>query len=115
MSRIAFVLAGLALATGVPATAAAAEDLPAAKVYFSDLNLRTDAGVKTLDDRLRRAITRLCGGAPRGGHLENVRSRRCRDMTLADVTPARDDAVRLARTEGAVRVTRLELKTPVFD
>ena len=115
MTRIAYLLAGLTLATGVPATAPAAEELPAAKVYFSDLNLRTDVGVKTLDDRLRRAITRVCGGPPRGGHLENVKSRRCRDMTLADVTPARDNAVRLARMDGAVRVTRLELKTPAFD
>ena len=113
MIKLAQLMAGVALAAGLPATTVTASDPPNVKVYFADLNLKTDAGVKALDNRLRRAIKSVCGGSPRGGHLENLYSKRCREQTLADVTPARESAIRLARTEGAVLVTQLELKLDV--
>ncbi len=113
--KFTHLLAGVALAACLPSTAATAADAPHATVYFNDPALKTAAGVKTLDTRLRRAIESVCGGSPRGGHLENLYSRRCREETLADVTPARDSAIRLAQTEGSVLVTQLEVKVVPFD
>lgn len=115
MIKFTHLLAGVALAACLPSTDVTAADAPRATVYFNDLNLKTAAGVKTLDTRLRRAIKSVCGGSPRGGHLENLYSRRCREETLADVAPARDSAIRLARTDGSVLVTQLELKAVAFD
>ncbi|WP_338242156.1 UrcA family protein [Aurantiacibacter hainanensis] len=106
--RTTFVLAGLALAASLPAAPAVAQTSPSQTVDFTDLDLRTDAGVGTFDRRLRRAINRVCG-PPLGGYLEAINARRCRAETLAEVTPRRDAIIRLARAGQAIQVARLEV------
>lgn len=110
MAKLAYVMMGLVLATSLPATAVLAEDARAMKVDFSDLDLRSDAGVERLDDRLRRAISRVCGDLPRGGYVEAWDAKRCKAATLADVTPRRDAVILLARTGKPTQFARLEVK-----
>jgi len=110
MTKLAYVMMGLALATSLPTTAVLAKDVPVMKVEFGDLDLRSDAGVETLDDRLRRAISRICGGVPRGGYTEALATQRCKAETLADITPRRDAVIQLARAGKPSQVARLEVK-----
>jgi len=110
MAKLSYLMTGLVLATGLPATNALAGDIPTIRVEFADLDLRSDAGVERLDDRLRRAIGRICGDVPRGGYVEALAARHCKAATLADVTPQRDAVILLARSGKGPRVARLEVK-----
>jgi UrcA family protein len=110
MTKITYFIGGLVIMATVPAIAANPGDVPTVKVYFNDLDLRTDAGVNTFDGRLRRAISRICGGPPRGGHMEMLKSSKCRAETLADVTPQRDAVIRLARSGTTTQVAGLAVK-----
>jgi UrcA family protein len=72
--------AGLLLAAG-PVTAAK-PDVRAVAVSYADLDLASDAGVRTLYGRLRAATQKVCG--PRPGHDLAMQRlwRDCRDDTL---------------------------------
>jgi UrcA family protein len=65
------VAAALAIvaAAGVasPARAELAADVPQQKVRFGDLDLSTQAGVRTLYARIRKAAENVCGPATRPG------------------------------------------------
>lgn len=113
MNKFTCLLTGFALATSLPATAILANETPTTRVEFGDLDLRTDSGVETLDGRLRRAISRVCGDLPRGGYVEALAAKRCKAETHADITPQRDAVVRLARNGQAIKVARLDVKAPV--
>lgn len=51
-------LATVALFASVPASAG---DTTEEKVYYSDLDLTSEAGQETLDQRIRGAVKRVCG------------------------------------------------------
>ena len=55
-------------------------------VHFSDLNLSSDAGIRTLYQRIRGAAQRVCGDADRSLRLEQPNYQTC-------VRKAVDDAV----------------------
>lgn len=110
MNNVSQLIAGFALATALASTSVGAEDVPTKKVYFNDLDLSTDAGVRIFDNRIRHAIIRICGGRPGAGHIAALTTRRCRAATLADITPARDRTVRLARSGAKMEIVRLELR-----
>lgn len=63
-------LATIALFASVPASAG---DAPQEKVSYSDLDLTSQAGQDTLDQRIRGAVKRVCGpaGPSAGDYLQN--------------------------------------------
>lgn len=89
----------------------AGDDLRTETVHFSDLDLRSDAAVRTLDYRLRSAATRVCGIST-FENLENwVTGRECRSEALTEVAPLRDIAIQNARVRrGTVQVVSLTVK-----
>ena len=66
-------------------------------VGYSDLNLRTEAGVDRLDRRLRAAVRNVCGTPSAADPLGRVRVQECREATAALATAQRDRAVVAAR------------------
>ena len=58
MKIVNLALTALAL---IPAQAYAQDAAPVARVAYADLNLATDAGVRTLDRRLGQAVRTVCG------------------------------------------------------
>ena len=70
-------------------------------VHTADLDLRSAAGVVTLDRRLRAAIDLACGEASDADvHGKNAAAR-CRAETRAQASAQRTQAVALARRAGA--------------
>lgn len=105
--------AGFAIAAGliVISTAGQAEkppyivdgvlDAPTARVSYSDLNLRTEAGVHALEARVRRAATMICM-EPQIRELPRVVNRRnCFNTAM---TRAEEDIHRAASQFGTVTV-----------
>jgi UrcA family protein len=80
----------VALATNL-ATAASmeAQDPPATRVQYGDLNLAAAADVAVLKRRVLAAAMRVCveqyGGDPLGGQLERVCVRRATNRALAQI------------------------------
>lgn len=65
-----------ALAFAVSATPAAAEQQKTVRVPYNDLNVSTQAGVATLESRIRAAIRTVCGApVPRDLRAEQARKR----------------------------------------
>ena len=88
----AFAVSGGTLAAiGAPAAAAeivvTGTPAPAARVHYDDLNLRSAAGTKRLEARIRAAATRLCFD-PGVTTLEaKLDAAACRDATIARAAP----------------------------
>jgi UrcA family protein len=76
------------IAFGLPLSASAAAptqfDRVSVKVTFEDLNIRTDAGAKSLYARLQRASRKACDFRSAGlkSIRETTQSRRCYNETL---------------------------------
>ncbi len=66
-----------ALALGAIATPAAAEDV-SVTVYYGDLNLSNDRGMKTLKNRVDGAIRQVCGSLATRSIGELHKTRKCR-------------------------------------
>lgn len=77
-----------------PIPASAQQTVPSIAVPFADLNLQSDAGVRTLDRRLRRAVRSICGD-DRGtvSVAAGAAIRRCATVKQAEVTLLRNRAV----------------------
>lgn len=93
-------LAALAAAfTAMPASAQSAAPTSVA-VSTADLDLRSLAGIASLDRRIHAAIRTLCGEASDVDvHGKNAVVR-CRTATLAAVSAQRNQAITLARRAG---------------
>ena len=53
-------------------------------VRFSDLNLSSDAGIRTLYKRIRQAARKVCAQANDSVHLEQKNFRACQDTAVAN-------------------------------
>lgn len=100
-------LATIALFASVPA---AAGDPIEEKVVYRDLDLTSEAGQDTLDQRIRGAVKRLCApsGPSAGDYLQN---RACRKAAFASA----HNQVRVAIANASQRraiATSLALATP---
>jgi UrcA family protein len=95
---VAVAFASAALTATIPSAASAGEEAVKAKVFYGDLNLAAEAGVKALDQRLDSAVRRLCGSTrwSMGGVPPSVV--RCRRMAQASITPQRQFVI--ARATG---------------
>src|SRR3546814_20559273 len=64
MQKLLILAALAAVSTGQPVLAQPAPANPSIAVTHRDLDLRTEAGTKTLDRRIWRAVVTVCGTAP---------------------------------------------------
>lgn len=71
-----------------------------ARVSTAGIDLRSEAGVKSLELRIVRAATELCGQPSSLDALGWKKAQRCRDDVRATATAQRDAAVTLARNPG---------------
>ena len=63
MTKLMILAALTAISLGQPALAQIASANPAVAVPYRDLDLRTEAGTKSLDRRILRAVIEVCGSA----------------------------------------------------
>jgi len=84
------IIVAVALIAGIPAAATAQQPREQARVAYRDLNLQTEAGVRTLDRRLARAVNAVCPDE-RGtvDRARKVAARRCIRDTMAQLAPLR--------------------------
>lgn len=68
-------------------------------VSFLDLDLATDRGVERLDQRLHRAVNRVCGRSIMQSVRESREARDCRDAAWESVQPQRSFAIAQALGE----------------
>lgn len=89
LSQIALSLLVLA-----PVSAFAQEAPTSVAVSYSDLNLKSEAGVKTLDRRLASAIRTVCGEHDGSALLANrFAAQRCAKEKRAEVAVLRNHAI----------------------
>ncbi|TVV72631.1 UrcA family protein [Sphingomonas solaris] len=98
---VSFILAaGLAIAVpGVAFTAAPDADQQSARVSYRDLDLKSEQGVARLRQRVRAALTVVCGRAETRGLNANAQVNRCRAAALAKAQDSMQLAVATARTD----------------
>lgn len=96
-ARAAFVLMAIA-ANGVPSFAFAGEAVRTERVQYADLDLKTEAGVATLDRRLSLAIRRVCYTPNSRSTWEMAEESHCRKIARDEAQPQRDLAINAART-----------------
>lgn len=113
MKASLFVAAASAASAAVISPAVAAPNLivRTAMVSYADLDLGTEAGVATLDTRIRTAVRDVCGSVTSPGLRANAEVRECRKDALASARRATVEVLaqvnsgeRLAQSEGAIAV-----------
>jgi UrcA family protein len=84
----------LSLLALTPVTAFAQDMTPSVPVAYSDLDLRSEAGVKTLDRRLARAVRSVCAGSEDMPTLDRrFAAARCIRQKSAEVAVLRNRAI----------------------
>ena len=104
-----------ATAAALAASPALAQDRHhTTEVVYADLDLTSDAGVDRLDARIRSAVSRVCSTTATPDRIEQRWVNNCRRETTAQVTHARDEAVRIARSgeRQAPELARLQIAAP---
>lgn len=107
ISAIAFA-AAMTTAAFVPAAYAMDETVveantvrPVAHVKYADLDLATDAGVKTLHGRVRRAATKMCLESGRQDLRREMEGMSCRNAAITSAAPQITAAINNAGTQVA--------------
>lgn len=108
-----FAAAALAAAavTVSPAFAGVSGTIRTTTVSYADLDLRTDAGVSALNDRIRRAATQVCGRAAPMSLVDFADMMECRSDAVANarrasvtlIAQANSDE-RLAARDGSIAI-----------
>lgn len=87
-----------------------AQDAPTEEVHFMDLDLRTPAGVNTLDTRIMVAARKVCRKVNYLGTFKLLHIRNCRKEAVDHVRPIRDDVIANAkRRQGVVEIVSLSV------
>ena len=73
-------------------------------VSYADLDLSTQAGVRTLDRRIRIAVQQACGPISDFDPAGKNRTRECVELTLADARAQRDVAIAAASAPSQVQL-----------
>jgi UrcA family protein len=73
-----YLIVAMLAAIALPQTASAEPVTHRVVVQHKDLDLRADAGVKTLENRVRRAVIEACGSAPVYDQRGKQDVRKCR-------------------------------------
>lgn len=101
------LMVALTAAVAVPGTALHAGNTKSATISYADLNLASETGREVLDQRIERAIDKVCGLTTRNIAMD-ASVRQCQRTTRADAHKSRDLAVadyankRLANAGGKV-------------
>lgn len=96
--------AGALAITTVPALAAERS----VEVAYGDLDLTTDAGASTLQQRVKRAVTKVCGTADVRNISEVQDVKRCRSE--ASARSSRDIALALESARSGERLASLTIE-----
>ncbi len=102
------ILAALAAASvGQPAFAAPMPANHSVTVAHRDLDLRTEAGTKTLDRRIWRAVVAVCGSASDADIAGKNDVRHCRTDTRRLASAQANLAIADAARAGPIRITSI--------
>lgn len=102
------ILAALATASVIqPALAQSAPTNPSVAVHHRDLDLRTEAGTKSLDRRIWRAVVEVCGTAPDFDLKGKNDVRQCRADTRQLASAQAEQVIADATRHNAIRVTSI--------
>lgn len=105
MKKLLILAALAAVSVGQPASAQTAPTNPTVLVQHSDLDLRTDAGTRTLDRRIWRAAVAVCG-TPSDFDLKGKNDvRECRRETRLLATAQADAVIASAARGQAIQVS----------
>lgn len=103
------ILATLAAASfGQPAFAGPAPANPTVIVEHKDLDLRTEAGTRTLQHRIRHAVAAVCGTASDFDIEGKNDVRQCRKDTRVMATAQAELAIAGAARDRAIRVSSIQ-------
>ena len=102
------ILAALAAVAAIqPAWAQDAPASPSVAIQHRDLDLSTEAGAKTLDRRIWRAVVEVCGEAPGYDIAGKNDVRQCRRDTRAMAAAQADIVVANATRAEPIRVSSI--------
>ncbi len=85
MNRIAIIAAAAVSASFMSAVPAAAEDL-SVQVFYGDLNTSSQAGVKTLTERVKKGVSLACERPDPRNLKAGLQWEECRDAAFAQVS-----------------------------
>lgn len=97
---LTLALTFVAAAASISAAPATAQGVPAQStlaVSYADLDLTTDAGIRTLDRRILSAVQQACGPVSAFDLSGTNRARECRADALARLDLQRQTAIAAAR------------------
>lgn len=108
MKKLLILAALTAASFGPPAFAQPAPAYPSAIVQHKDLDLRTEAGARTLDRRIWRAVVAVCG-TPSDFDLEGKNEvRHCRSETRLLASAQAERVVAGATRDPLIRITSIQ-------
>lgn len=107
MQKLLILAALAAVSTGQPVLAQTVPANPSVVVAHRDLDLRTEAGARTLDRRIWRAVVAVCGTAP-DYDLEGKNDvRQCRRDTRRVASAQADLAIASASRDQNIQVSSI--------
>ena len=100
---VTIAAAALTLAASLSASPAVAQNVPTSSsaVSYADLDLRTEAGVRALDRRIRAAVREACGTASSFDAAGKDAVRDCRADAFAQISTQRQSAISEANRLGS--------------
>jgi UrcA family protein len=107
MKKLLILAALAATSVGQPVFAQSAPANPSVAVAHRDLDLRTEAGTKSLDRRIWRAVVEVCGTAPDFDLKGKNDIRQCRVDTRVAASAQAQQAIADATRNQAIRVTSI--------
>lgn len=107
MKKLLILAALAATSVGQPVLAQSAPANPSVAVQHRDLDLRTEAGAKSLDRRIWRAVVEVCGTASDFDLKGKNDVRQCRADTRATATAQAEVAIADAARHQVIRVSSI--------
>jgi len=107
MQKLLILAALAAVSTGQPASAQTVSANPSVAVAHRDLDLRTEAGTRTLDRRIWRAVVAVCGTAPDYDIEGKNEMRQCRRDTRRVASAEADLAIAGASRDRKIQVSSI--------
>lgn len=107
MKKLMILAAFAAVSAGQPASAQTTSANSSVAVAHRDLDLRTEAGAKTLDRRIWRAVVTVCGTAPDYDIEGKNEVRECRRDTRRVASAQADLAIAGATRDQNIQVSSI--------
>ncbi len=110
MKKLLILAALVTTSFAQPAFAQSAPANPSVTVQHRDLDLRTEAGAKSLDRRIWRAVVEVCGTAPDYDLQGKNDVRQCRADTRLAASAQADVAIADATRSQTIRVSSIRIR-----